>query len=187
MKRAAFLFVAVLLCLVPAAVFAQNPPNALTIKAGGYFPQADDVDDFDTGFNGEISFTRYFHPNFALELGVAYFQSEDDFNDELTGVPITLNLKGVYPIGAVELYALAGIGAYYVKIEDSTGNFDENDTVLGYQLGAGVNFNVTPVVFVGAEAKYFWAKPEFDFGFPIGTAEIKIDGWQATANLGYRF
>jgi opacity protein-like surface antigen len=183
MKRSLPLVLAlavVLLGIAPLTSSAAMPENAVAIKVGGYFPQADDVDDFDTGFNMEISLTRYFHPNFALEFGVGYLMSESDFNVELTSYPITLNLKAVYPVGGVELYALGGIGAYYVKVENG---FDENDTVLGFQLGAGANFNITPVVYIGAEAKYFWAKP--DFGGPSG--ETKIDGIQATANLGYRF
>jgi opacity protein-like surface antigen len=183
MKRSLPLVLAlavVLLGIAPLTASAAIPENAVAIKLGGYFPQANDVDDFDTGFNMEISFTRYFHPNFALELGVGYFKSENDFNVELTSYPITLNLKAVYPVGGVELYALGGLGAYYVKVENG---FDENDTVLGLQLGVGANFDITPVVYIGAEAKYFWAKP--DFGGPNG--ELKIDGIQATANLGYRF
>ena len=180
MKRAALLFVAILLCLAPAAVLAQ--PNALTLKLGAYFPQ-EDLDDaeFDTGFNAELSYSYYFHPNFAVEFGVGYWKSENDFDEKVTSYPFTLNLKAVYPIQPVELYALAGLGAYYAKLEAP--GFDENDTVLGWQLGAGANFNVTPVFFIGAEGKYFWAKP--DFGFPVG--EVKIDGFQLTANLGYRF
>ncbi len=170
----------VLLGIAPLTASAAMPENAAAIKLGGYIPQANDVDNFDTGFNMELSFTRYFHPNFALELGVGYFKSEDEA--ELTSYPITLNLKAVYPVGGVELYALGGIGAYYAKWETPTG-FDENDTVLGYQLGVGANFDISPVVYIGAEAKYLWAKP--DFGFPVG--ERKIDGIQATANLGYRF
>jgi opacity protein-like surface antigen len=179
MKRGALLFVAALLCLAPAVVMAQSPPNAVTLKAGAYFPQANDVDDFDSGFNMEVSYTRYFLPHFALELGVGYFNSED--GAELTSYPFTVNLKGVYPFLGAELYALGGIGAYYVKLEN--GGFDENDTVLGYQLGIGANVDITPVVFIGAEGKYFWAKP--DFGGPAG--EVKIDGILATVNLGYRF
>lgn len=180
MKRAAFLFLAALLCLAPAAALAQIPPGAFTLKAGVYVPQEDADDaEFDSGFNGEISYTRYFHPNFAFELGVGYFMSETDFDDELTVIPITLNLKGVYPVGGVELYGLAGLGAYLAEVE--SGPFDDDDTTIGYQLGVGANFNITPVVFIGAEAKYFWAEPEF-FG-----VDFKIDGWQLTANLGYRF
>jgi opacity protein-like surface antigen len=173
---------AVLLGIAPLSASAAMPENAVAIKLGGYFPQ-EDLDDaeFDTGLNVEISFTRYFHPNFALELGIGYFNTENDFDAEVTSYPITLNLKAVYPVGGVELYALGGLGAYYAKLE--VGGFDENDTVLGWQLGVGANFNITPIVYIGAEAKYLWAKP--DFGFPIG--ELKIDGIQATANLGYRF
>jgi opacity protein-like surface antigen len=184
MKRSLPLVLAlavVLLGIAPLSASAAMPENAVAIKLGGYFPQADDVDDFDTGLNVEISFTHYFHPNFALELGVGYFKSEDDFDDKLTSYPITLNLKAVYPVGGIELYALGGIGAYYAKLEVPFLGFDENDTVLGYQLGVGANFNITPIVYIGAEAKYFWAKPDF------AGVEIKIDGLQATANLGYRF
>lgn len=183
MKRAALILVAVLLCLAPAAALAQMPPNALTLKAGAYFPQADDVDEFDTGFNMELSYTRYFHPNFALEFGVGYFNSEADGVD-LTSYPFTLNLKGVYPFMGAELYALAGIGAYYVKVENG---FDENDTVFGYQLGIGANFDIVPGIFVGAEGKYFWAKPDFGTIDTVVVGERKIDGILATINLGYRF
>jgi opacity protein-like surface antigen len=172
----------VLLGIAPFAAQAAVPPSAFTLKVGAYFPQ-EDLDDleFDTGLNAEVSFTSYFHPNLAAELGIGYFESENDFDFEVTAIPVTLNLKGIIPIGGVELYALGGIGAYYVTFEFP--GFDENDTVLGFQAGAGVNFNITPAMFVGAEAKYLWAKP--DFGFPVG--EIKIDGFQATANLGFRF
>ncbi|MGE5753861.1 MAG: outer membrane protein, partial [Deltaproteobacteria bacterium] len=119
------------------------------------------------------------HPNFALEFGVGYFTSED--GADLTSYPFTLNLKAIYPLPGAELYALGGVGAYYVKAE--SGPFDENDTVLGFQLGIGGSFDLTPVIFIGAEGKYFWAKP--DFGFPVD--EVKIDGILATINLGYRF
>jgi len=182
MKRSFSLVLAlavVLLGISPLTATAAKPENAAAIKLGGYIPQADDVDDFDTGINVELSFTRYFHPNFAFELGIGYFKSED--GGELTSYPITLNAKAVYPVGELELYALGGIGAYYVNVE--SGNFDENDTVVGYQLGVGANIDITPVVYIGVEAKYLWASP--DFGFPIG--KVDIDGMQASANLGYRF
>ena len=182
MKRLLSLVLALAVVLpgiAPLTASAAMPENAAAIKLGGYIPQADDVDNFDTGINVELSFTRYFHPNFAFELGIGYFKSED--GAELTSYPITLNAKAVYPIGDLEIYALGGIGAYYVTVE--SGDFDENDTVVGYQLGVGANIDITPVVYIGVEAKYLWASP--DFGFPIG--KVDIDGMQASANLGYRF
>jgi outer membrane protein W len=172
----------VLLGIAPFAAQAAVPPSAFTLKVGAYFPQEDLDDlDFDTGLAAEVSFTSYFHPNLAAELGVGYIQSESDiFDAEMMAIPVTLNLKGIIPVGGVELYVLAGIGAYYVQFENNIG-FDEDDTVLGFQAGAGANFNITPTMFVGAEAKYLWAEPEF------AGVDVKIDGFQATANLGFRF
>ena len=112
MKRLLSLVLALAVVLpgiAPLTASAAMPENAAAIKLGGYIPQADDVDNFDTGINVELSFTRYFHPNFAFELGIGYFKSED--GAELASYPITLNAKAVYPIGDLEIYALGGIGA----------------------------------------------------------------------------
>lgn len=203
MRRIAICFLlaaATALCLAPATAPAAELPNYLQLKLGIYAPQANDVKDLDTGFNGEVVFGHYFHPNFAGELGIGYITTSGDSKDEFTGVvegesdvtayPVTANIKAVYPMGNVELYGLAGVGLYWVKVEFTeagTGlSADDSDTAFGYQLGLGANYNVNPNFFIGLEGKYFWAKPSFGFaGEP--EEDIKVDGIQATVNLGYRF
>lgn len=189
----------VLLGITPLAATAAMPSmpgNYAAIKLGAYFPQSDDLEEFDTGFNGEIAFGHYFTPNLAGEIGIGYFQSESGSivffepgvglftaDAELKVVPVTLNVKLVYPLQNVELYALGGIGIYFSKLEvNALGLSDsDDDTAFGVNLGVGINVNITPNVYLGGEVKYLWAEPSF---FDV---DAKIDGFQATANLGYRF
>lgn len=164
--------------------------------------------EFDTGFNGEIAFGHYFTPNIAGELGIGYFKSETDTafgfdpslglvtaDAELTVIPVTLNVKLAYPVGGIELYALAGVGVYIseMKIHGTVPAFglsisdSDDDTAFGFNLGLGANFNITPNVYLGAEVKYLRAEPSFSFPFLLLEGDVKIDGIQATANLGCRF
>lgn len=196
MKRTALLSVLMLLIAVP--VFAQAP-NYAVLKLGGYLPQASEVEEFDNSFYGEIGFGHYFNQNLAIEFGVGYTKpgasvsffdgiSTTSVDVDLTIVPITLGLRGSIPMGAFEPFAVAGIGAYYTKFEASvsatgfgSASGSENDTAFGYFLGLGANFNVSPNVYLGLEGKYFWAEPSFE------GEDLKIDGINLTANIGYRF
>jgi opacity protein-like surface antigen len=203
MKRSLPLILAlavVLLGIAPLTASAAIPGNYTALKLGGYFPQSDDLEDFDTGFNGEIAFGHYFTPNIAAELGIGYFKSETDTffvfdpfiglvtaDAEVTVIPVTLNVKLAYPVGGIELYGLAGVGVYITELELSATALglgiseSDDDTAFGFNLGLGANFNITPNVYLGAEVKYLWAEPSF---FDV---DVKIDGVQATANIGYRF
>jgi len=196
------------LLIAPAAVLAADP-NYVTLKLGMYQPGSktlgaeDPPPDlkFGAGFNGELVYGRKVMPNLAVELGVGMFSTKDsDFTTYEGGgivqkgsikvnvIPITLNLKGIYPIDKLDLYALGGIGLYSTKIKvtDVDGDFSKTKNAVGFQLGVGADYNFLPNVFAGLEFKYLWAKPKFTFD--DGTEyKAKIDGMQLTANIGYRF
>lgn len=97
----------------------------------------------------------------------------------MTLVPVTVTGKGILPLGDVELFAGAGIGAYFAKADLGSQSYD--DTALGWNILAGVNFNVMPNLLFGTEIKYHWIKPSF------GPHDSRLDGVTATANLGIRF
>jgi len=173
-----------------------SKPNYVTLKLGGYLPQSDDMDIFDDAFYGELGFGHYFDKNFAVEFGVGYTKpgasasaGSASASIDLTVIPITLGLRGSIPTGTFEPFATAGIGAYYVKADASANNIPGfgsgsaslNDTVLGFYLGLGANFNLSPSAYLGIEGKYFWAKPSAE------GIEANIDGINMTANIGYRF
>lgn len=186
----------VLILLVSFTTFAASLPNYAVLKLGGYFPQSDDLDEFDNSFYGEIGFGHYFNPNIAMEFGVGYTKSSasesvpgvGSADVDITIVPITLGIKVLTTAENFEPYAMAGIGFYYADADATvnlsgigSGSDSESDTVFGFYLGVGANYNFTPNTFIGLEGKYFWASPSFE------GIDVDIDGINLTANIGYRF
>jgi outer membrane protein W len=170
------------------------------LKLGIYSPEEDPIKDFDTGFNGEISFGSYITSNIVLEVGVGYFESEGPgaivipgpvvvpADGEIYVIPVTVNAKYLYPAGGFEPYAEAGVGVYVADADLSGGGVDLSDqyTNFGVFLGAGVNFDITKNIFFGVEGRYHWvARHEFELGQAL--QHVEIDGFTATANVGYRF
>lgn len=184
-------------------------PNYFALKAGIISPKSNDIGDFDTGFNGELSFGHFFRRNFALELGVGYFQRQasdtrfDPIRGYLKGdttirtVPLTLTAKGIYPTEHIDLFAAAGIGLYsaFAESDLSIGplifSSDDDFIYFGFQLGLGANYNITENVFFGIEGKYLWAGAKYEadlfiFGIPM-QLEADLGGYTVTANIGLRF
>jgi opacity protein-like surface antigen len=166
--------------LVSVPAFAERLDNYGTVKLGAYSPRSHFLrgNDFSKGIDGEVALGRYFNRYLAGEVGVGYFKTTSGSN-QVTVVPATVTGKGIYPLGEVELYAGAGIGAYFAKADLFSQSYD--DTAVGWHILTGVNFNVTPTLFLGAEIKYLWVKPSF------GSWASSLDGVTATANLGIRF
>lgn len=177
-----------------------STPNYIALKLGGYLPQASDVEEFDNAFYGELGIGHYFDKNFAVEFGVGYTKPGASVSEFISGVgsasasldvtiiPVTLGLRGSIPTGVFEPFATAGVGIYFTEAEASvnipgfiSGSASENDTSFGFYLGLGANLNVSQKVYIGVEGKYFWAKPSFE------GVDLKIDGINLTANIGFRF
>ena len=183
--------------LLPVAPASAKPlaSNYVQMKLGGYFPQTNDLDNFDAGGNVEIGLGHYVAPGFIIEGDFGYFETKGrfvspgfaDFEETFKVVPLTLSLKGQAFFGQFEPYAEAGIGVYFIKDElDGTViaipiSESENDAQLGLHVGLGGNWNITPQVFLGVEGRYLWLRTD-TFG-----VDVKLDGFFLTANLGYRF
>ncbi len=191
------LVIAVFLIGIAPSVSPAEGSDYTVLKYGIYSPSAEyDLEninvDTKTGFNAEIAFGHYFLPILATELGVGYFESKGSpaaqpGATKLKVVPILLTAKVILPLVLIEPYGEFGIGYYITKFEVSglTGPLSDISSdrkgVVGLHAGAGLNVNITPIVYVGAEGRYLWAKPEF------GGQDIKLDGFTMTANLGFRY
>ncbi len=206
MKRIVAL--AAMLCLVSVPALAARPANYVVVKAGGYSPEDTDMNEFSSGFNGELAIGHYFNPNVVGEIGVGYFETDASFSgfdpvlgaysesDEITVYPVTVTVKGVAPLPGGELYLGAGLGAYFSKARSDLfaaalghESTSASDTAFGGHVVAGGNFDITPYIYVGAEVKYLWTRPSFSatfFGVPL-TLDAPLDGLVATGNLGFRF
>jgi opacity protein-like surface antigen len=190
----------VLIGIAPPASLAENPANYVALKAGIYSPSASfDLNNFNggtptrldskTGFAGEIAVGHYFLPILAIELGAGYFESKGSpaaqpGETKLRVVPVIATGKAFLPLGPIEPYGEFGIGAYITELDvnGNLGSFTGSTKVTyGLHAGAGVNFNITQIVFLGVEGRYLWAKPSF------GGQDIKLNGFTVTGDLGFRF
>jgi outer membrane protein W len=186
------LFVACAIYLIPFPADCAGPsaqpytsPYYMTLKPGIYSPQSGDLEHFDTGFSGEVAFGYRYNPNFAVEMGVGYFGTENtqrisgttsgflfsgSEKDTIDVVPITLTFKGIVPVDNWEFFGLGGIGAYIVSGEAKAsvsvagpgtafsvdGRASDTETVFGAYAGLGFHYNINRTWFVGAEGKYLW-------------------------------
>jgi len=216
MKRLGFMLVlAIILTLPCAAVNAIAGDNYFAIKAGIFTPTGD-LEDFDNAFQGEIAIGHNFNPNFGLEFGIGRFETDATYGyggydseignwsgsetDEVTVTPVTITARGIIPIDKLSLYAGAGVGLYFATGEvavtgtSDIGNVsfsgDDDDMVPGVHVLAGIEYNLTPEVFAGIEARNTWTETaKFEgliYGVPI-EAESDLNGWNIAAKIGYRF
>jgi opacity protein-like surface antigen len=202
MKKTNLLFLAIAIALIgttsPASA-EDKPANYVALKAGVYSPSTShDLDTFNngnrthwdskTGFAGEVAVGHYFLPMLALELGAGYFESKGSLaapngDLKLKVVPLIATGKVLLPLGPFEPYGLFGIGAYItdLNVNDNTNTLKgSTEVTYGLHAGAGLNINFQEKMFVGVEGKYLWAEPSF------GGQHIKLDGFLATAVIGFR-
>ncbi len=152
--------------------------NYFLVKVGGFIPQASDVDNFDTGFAGEIVIGKYFSI-VGVELEGGYYESKNGAS-KLTVYPLALNGRLRLPIPFLKPYVLGGAGAYFTKLDTGTARGSDDDTAFGLQAGVGVDFKLW-ILLMNIEAKYLWAQPKL-FG-----SDFNIDGIAATVGVGLEF
>ncbi|HSO71632.1 MAG TPA: outer membrane beta-barrel protein [Thermodesulfobacteriota bacterium] len=192
----------VLVLSFPAQADSRNP-SYLVLKGGIYSPQNDNLDNFDTGFNGEIGFGHYFNKNLALEVASGYFETRATRNAsiefssaeatlDLNVVPLTLALKAIIPMGNFELYGIGGGGAYFLWTDSKVSTYAQsasssdkyNQTLGGGFLGVGASVKISPTVFIGLEGKYLWTSA---LSINNIDTDINLNGFLATFNLGFLF
>jgi opacity protein-like surface antigen len=175
-----------IMALVSASVFfyasAAYADNYFTAKVGLYSPE----DDFlDNGFNIEAAYGMDISDmtgidNLALELGVGYYTADGDltftdfFGDvskievDLRVIPVTAT--GIYSFDLdlpVKLYAGAGLGLYFTKVEvtmsDPFGSVsvDDTDTKFGFNLVGGARYELNDQMDLAAELKYHSVSNDF--------------------------
>jgi opacity protein-like surface antigen len=194
---ALFLILAVaLIGIAPSTALADKPSSYLVLKGGYYNPsQSFDLDavHFNTkdGWVVEGAIGHYFLPFLAVEVGGGYLQTKTDVTPATADakfkvVPLVATGKLLLPAGPIEPYGEFGVGLYIVDLDISgngnTGTFSgSTNTAFGYHAGGGVNIDLGPVVFLGAEGRYLWIKRSY------GPVDIKLDGFTVTGDLGFRF
>jgi len=188
----------------------ERSPNYVRISTGLYQPTGD-LDDggYDSGFNISGVYGRYFGKYLVLEGGIGYAYSERDFDgsttaagfyieeDSVSILSVTATAKGVYPAGKLEIFGGAGIDGHFVRFDADIktrrlGKFstDDEDTLFGFHIVGGANYNITERLFLGGEIKYLWTD-EVDISKPISDIPIglrgDLNGYTVSIIFGFRF
>ncbi len=194
---------------------AKTPENYIVFKPGVFYPQGD-IKDLSAGFNGEIAYGRRFHENAAFEIASGYIGTGNatlqrgtvrstsgttysfKTDGDVYAIPITIAIKGIIPFEKnFEAYGIAGGGAYYVNARESAQvygltrlSLSDTAWVMGGFLGAGVSYNITREWFLGLEGRYLWvdkAKLRDSSQGVTVTGDVRMEGVQGVATIGYRF
>ena len=162
------------------------------LQPGVYIPQYSHsflIDgEFDTGPNIELVFGKYVNRNIAGELGIGYFETKGELSSSRTHLKeqvfdIFYTLKGLLPMGPVEIYGGGGFGVYISKASIYPDH--EVNTNLGLHVLAGGRYNINEQLFVGVEGKYIWSSASFNNGNVVD--DVQLDGIFVGANVGIRF
>jgi len=206
-RTSAFIASFTLLALMPALAKAEQSGaeererNAYVVfKGGPYFPTATNAVDALGGI------TLTWPVSYALELGLGGYwglfglqlstgyQTTGTSDADVHAVPILLLARVRLPLGFVAPYLEGGAG---VSIATSTfktivqgQSLSSTEAAFEAVGGAGVDIYLGPLL-LGAELKYIWLDPSFDFsgvsGVPSFTQKLNMSGITVVAYIGYRF
>jgi opacity protein-like surface antigen len=159
------------------------------VKSGGTNLGSADFD-FDTGYTLGAAIGAYFTPNISLELEYAYRDADSDvsgvFGDlggDTNSNAFLLNaiywMDGMGPNAAWQPYFGGGLGWANVEAHvDTVGNFKRDDA-FGYQLMAGVAYDVNPAFSILGEVRWYGT----DSGEFSGPGNLSWDGSFETFDL----
>jgi len=183
MKRIFLLSSIVIIFLSPASALGQDNPQYFKVKLGTYFFSDDLKDAHPMGFNGEIVYGYHLNHELVLEGGAGYFHDGVPKGNDVRGKSFTISVKKKFSAESFEPFAGAGLGVYATKYEESS-NGDistDTDTVFGGHLFIGMNYNVTPSMFIGIEGKYIFTEKAKYNG-----VKADLDGFATMLSLGFR-
>jgi len=172
--------------------------------------------DLDANFNGELEYGYNFLSGptiLAVDVGLGYFHTSGDktgnynagnnstsykLSSSVDVVPLSFGLIGGIHSGPWRLYGGAGLDILFcsadadMAIRNVGGRryTSDSETVFGGHVKAGLSYDITDHVFLGAEAKYLMVgNAEFKWKGAGGTdtASADLNGFLITALVGFRW
>ncbi len=203
-RSAAVLTTIALLALAPAVARADDPNSYIAVKGGPYVPTATnlitalgDVSvSWPTSYTIEGAVGTYWGI-FGLQLSAGYLttggatQSTSAGTAQITvnAIPILAIAKVRLPLGFIAPFVEGGAG-----VAIATGNFNATQNLSSTQAsfeavgGGGVELYLGPIL-VGAEARFMWLNPSFNFSGSTYTVaqSFNLSGVTVEGYIGYRF
>lgn len=168
--------------LVPLAATSAVAQDTgyFSVKAGSFLPNSksgNSLKDFNTGYNAEVAVGYRPESYAAFELGTGLYSASgtvttaDSTSDKtLYTIPVTATAKAILDLEKFELFGGAGIGYYFAFIDNDMTfaagpapvKESSHGSALGYHLTAGGDYKIAERFRLGADFKYFVAKPELE-------------------------
>jgi opacity protein-like surface antigen len=157
--------------------------NSSEVKINGaYVGEAD----YDTGeaFSGAIGLDN---DGYRLEGEVAYQKNDiDNWGSDVSVLSVMANGYLDFQISNSKITPFVSAGISYAKVDVEYLGDDGDDSVLAFQLGAGIGFQISPTVTLDAKYRYFsTGSPEFEVGG--NTLEMDIDSHNILLGLRVKF
>jgi opacity protein-like surface antigen len=165
--------------------------------------------DYDTDINLGVAYGRYLAPHLVLEAALDVFGADKEIHgstptagnykreDTMAVMALLATIKGELPAGPLTFFAGGGVGGYFLALNSEIDTAylgdldkDDNDTVIGVHVVAGVDYNITPRFFAGLQGLYRWTD-DIDINASTGTVPVclegDLDGYSVMLTGGFRF
>ena len=165
--------------------------------------------DYDTGMDLGVAYGRYLAPHLVLEAALDVFGADKEIHgstptagnykreDTLAVMALLATIKGELPAGPLTFFAGGGVGGYFLALNSEIDTAylgdldkDDNDTVIGVHVVAGVDYNITQRFFAGLQGLYRWTD-DIDINASTGTVPVRLegdlDGYSVMLTGGFRF
>lgn len=166
-------------CAASGAAAAEVGSGYLSVKGGSYLPngKSGSLKSFDTGYNAEVAVGYRAEKYAAIEIGTGIFSSSSTVSNadasskmSLYGIPVTATAKAILDLEKLDLFAGAGLGYYFAFVDNDVSftqgpapvHESSHGSALGYHLVLGGDYKLSERFRVGADFKYFVAKPELE-------------------------
>lgn len=166
----------------PAAVAILSKP-LLGIRAGLFIPRGADDPGYSAGVHAILPLGSQLSVEASLE---ATFSEFEDGDVEVLTYPLQLTaFLNVLELPKISPYVLGGVGFHFTTVDFSGGLSsvdDDSEFTLGVHLGFGARFDLTGTMFLDANLRYIFMRPDFD-----QVDEEDFDTVQLTMALSFVF
>jgi opacity protein-like surface antigen len=138
--------------------FASVPPPppsgrlGISIHTGAAIPSGEMADYYDPGFNVMLDFGYWLNPNLALMVFLGYndFKAKSAGTDDNYIINLSVNARYYQPYRLMPMppwsYYIGGGFGYYL--------IDIGDNEFGFNIGAGLNYEINPTITLEVGADY---------------------------------
>jgi outer membrane protein len=180
---------------IGGSVVAPDASGSVTQLGVGAIAGSDA--DVSTEVIPSLTLTYFFHKNFAVELFCCFAKHEADAKGSISGLgevadfwifPPALTLQYHFDSrGGFKPYVGAGIQYIHFFNEDSRYGSVDIDSAVGFTLQAGVDVELGRGWYLNADVKKTWLDTEVHWRDADLRADVDVDPWIFSANIGYRF